>query len=562
MTIPVYISGSDASIEAYQLLVRQVPVVDWERRDIDGFGSLEMLVNVLQANARGVALLPALDLPYPMVSGIEVLALLDGGSNGTARAQHPLQGLVAVVSSDQRHGDVLKAVDVRQGWGHVSIAGFGPGDTGLVTRKTDAALAACDVVIYDDLIDADYLRSFKAEKIYAGKRKGKHHVSQDEINQLIARHALWGKAVVRLKGGDPLIFGRGAEEYHYLRERHIKAEIIPGISSALAAAASGIVPLTARGVSSSVVFLSGHDLVKLVIPKADTLVFFMGASNQRELSLRLRREGWGDDVPAVVIRNASLADMQMRRYTLATLADDASPLGSPSIIIVGYSTAEDPKSLPRKWLYTGIYADDFREGGQCVHSPMIAVEPIALSAVEARQLQAVRQYQSVLFASRHAVELFFARLMDVGCDARHLQGVQIYAIGQNTRDALRRMGIVSDVFLLDCHADEVMQWFVSHPMVAQRLLIPKPACGIGGLAEWLRLQGHRVDEMRLFNVVMPDNIIRHNLDQFHGVVFTSPSTVQNFLKTYGEVPEGLEVRGFGEEELRSGKVEEWKSGGV
>lgn len=541
MTIPVYLSGSDISFDHFNRVAQLRPSITFEYNVMNG--DLGQMCETLNHDA--IALVSAASLPYPLPESLIVVALLPSSQKGDVG--QPFASCVAVIAlqGNEQAGQLFVSFDERRKWGQVFIAGFGPGDIGLVTRKVDASLATCDVIIYDDLIDADYLNAFTAQKIYAGKRKGKHHVSQDEINELIYTNAVAGKTVVRLKGGDPLIFGRGAEEYHYLAQRHIRATIIPGISSALAAAASGIVPLTARGVSSSVAFLSGHDLAKLVIPQADTLVFYMGASNQHELSLRLQSEGWGADVPAVVIRNASLPEMQMRRYTLASLATDEHPLGSPSIIIVGYSTAADPKALPKKWLYTGIHAEDFKEEGQCVHSPMIAIEPLQLTDADKQKLINIRQYQTILFASRHSVEHFFKQLFALGFDGRHLNGIRIISIGENTKAALQRVGILPDQSIADCISDEVMEWFQLHPITQQHILIPKPACGIAGLPEWLINNGNKVDALVLYNVVMPDSIIKHNLDGFHGVVFTSPSTLDHFMTTYGHLPQHLKVKGRG-----------------
>jgi len=199
----------------------------------------------------------------------------------------PLQGQLAVVGRQGDHEleNLLSIIDVRRHYGKVTLVGAGPGDRELMTLKGVKALEAADCVFYDYLVDAGLLEHApQAEHIYAGKRKGEHSLSQEDLSRMLKEKAFAGKRVVRLKGGDPLIFGRGADEIQYLRSYHIEVEIVPGISSATGIPSSLGIPLTARGVSSSVAFLSGHEEDEdrghpkpVAIPQADTLVFFDGS---------------------------------------------------------------------------------------------------------------------------------------------------------------------------------------------------------------------------------------------------------------------------------------------
>ncbi|MFT3739914.1 MAG: uroporphyrinogen-III C-methyltransferase [Breznakibacter sp.] len=427
------------------------------------------------------------------------------------------------------------------------IAGFGPGDPGLVTRRTEAFLAWADYIIYDDLIDTSILGRYCAHKIYVGKRKGAHYSPQDEINQLMHRHAVGGKRVVRLKGGDPLVFGRGAEEFHFLSERLVKATIIPGISSALAAAAAAVVPLTARGVSSSVVFLSGHDLVKLQVPKADTLVVFMGASTQSGLAKKLMDEGWNPKTPVVVVKDASKQTEEKRRYTLATLSEDGDPLGSPSIIIVGNSAGIRGGGMPQRWLFTGLNPADFKEDGICVHSPMIAIRPLPLDERMVQALRGIAGFDRIVFTSRYAVQHFFDRLMEVGLDARALSPVKITSIGRTTSKALRDKGILAPPEPAEDSSQGLVEWFKQQTIAGEHILIPRSSLGLPVLPDGLTALGHQVTVLPVYDTVMPDNIIRHNLDDFDGVVFTSPSTIDNFIRFYGQLPPHLKVAARGRE---------------
>lgn len=304
----------------------------------------------------------------------------------------------------------LKKTFARPEWGKVTIAGFGPGNPDLLTVKALRALEAADVVFYDDLLDASYLDQFAAEKVYVGKRSTRHAFRQEAINQQLWEAATSGKQVVRLKGGDPFIFGRGMEEYRYLNERSVEVELVPGISSALAAAADALVPLTERGVSSSVAFISGHDLDKLQIPKAETLVIYMGASNQVPLAQRLIDEGWAPATPVAVTRNASYADAETRRYTLERLLSGENLLPSPAIIMVGWTAAADGSRPGRRYLYTGHRRPSaVPEGLHPVHAPLETVDPRGMLQQHPRPMHFnLEDFEGVYFYSALAVEHFMA----------------------------------------------------------------------------------------------------------------------------------------------------------
>ncbi|MFA6922614.1 MAG: uroporphyrinogen-III C-methyltransferase [Bacteroidales bacterium] len=217
----------------------------------------------------------------------------------------------------------------------VYIIGFGPGDPELMTVKADRILHQSQVIIYDDLINKDALNKYKAEKIYVGKRKGLHSKNQEEINQIIYKYALEKNIVVRLKGGDPMIFGRGGEEYQYLKQKAVEVDIIPGITSALAAAAYAAIPLTNRGISSSVAFCTGHPEKSIIIPNTDTIVFYMAASNINIIIDKLIESGRLPNTPIALIENISMPEQQIVIGMLNDIIPKANMLNSPLLIIVG-----------------------------------------------------------------------------------------------------------------------------------------------------------------------------------------------------------------------------------
>ncbi|GMT45168.1 MAG: hypothetical protein IEMM0006_1000 [bacterium] len=300
--------------------------------------------DVLLENRADIVLHSAKDLPYPLNDQLEIIALTDtlvSKNNGKPGERpfetHPLRGNLVVVA--KRDNEPLKKlfrkIDIRKNFGRVHLAGFGPGDPELMTLKTNKVLSEADIIFYDDLLDSSCLKKYSGEEVYVGKRKGKHSKDQDEINRMLYEAALKGLKVVRLKGGDAMIFGRGGEEISYLRQRFIDVEVIPGVTSAIAAAAESLIPLTHRGVASSVAFCTGHPENKIRIPDADTLVYYMGASSLKIIAEKLMRNGLSDDTPTAVIRNASLPSQQVLTTTLKKIVTDNIVAQSPSLIIVG-----------------------------------------------------------------------------------------------------------------------------------------------------------------------------------------------------------------------------------
>ncbi|WP_291856879.1 uroporphyrinogen-III C-methyltransferase [Marinilabilia sp.] len=229
--------------------------------------------------------------------------------------------------------------------GKVILAGFGPGDPGLLTLKANQHLQEADIIFHDALLDVPFLDRFPGQKVSVGKRCGKHHKRQDEINKMLVEAAQEGKKVVRLKGGDPFIFGRGGEEISHLRANRIDVEVIPGITSAFAAAAQYVLPLTHRKVASSVAFCSGHDLSGKSFPKADTLVFYMGANKQCEISQGLIEEGWPPDTPVALLSNISNLQSKAVISRLDRLCQEKLIIDTPLLIVVGKTVSQIPQDL-------------------------------------------------------------------------------------------------------------------------------------------------------------------------------------------------------------------------
>ena len=232
-------------------------------------------------------------------------------------------------------GDFLKKSSEQHKKGYVSIIGAGPGDPELLTIKAERALHEADVILYDDLVSSELVARFKARKIYTGKRKDRHHFEQEAINEEIIRHALQGKKVARLKGGDPFIFGRGGEEIEALRQHGIRYEIIPGITAAHGASAYTEIPLTMRKISSSVAFCTGHPVNKIQVPDADTLVYYMVASTVHEVLDAVAQKGRDAGTMVAIVQNATRYNQKIITGTLGELRKSEKAVYSPALLILG-----------------------------------------------------------------------------------------------------------------------------------------------------------------------------------------------------------------------------------
>lgn len=477
---------------------------------------------------------------------------------------HPLQGHLALVCHINNR-QVLRRfspLDCRQHWGRVSLVGAGPGDPGLLTLRALEALSRAQVIISDDLANREGIVSqcpqLRAQWVEVGKRKGAHLKTQDEINQLIYEQARSGRRVVRLKGGDPFIFGRGGEELHFLRERLLEPDVIPGITAAQGAAAFAALPLTRRGVASSVAYLTAHPIDQLQIPDVDTLVYYMAASVLGELAQRLVQAGRKGSMPVALIERATLPDQAVRLTTLQQILDEKMTLCSPGVVVIGevvrdctefsWFTGRD------RVLCTGLECEAYRDLGRITHQPLIALNPLADDTAIGRILSCLSNFDWVVYTSFSSVRFFFSALSSAGQDSRALAGLRIASVGCRTTQELSRYGLRPDLQPRDESAAGLLSTIAGMNLSSQRMLLPRSDAALPELVEGLRAMGHQVEPFVLFANVLPDPVEKLDLADFQKVVFTSPSTVKHFYQVYGEFPPHLEyiVRGqTTEKELRA-----------
>ncbi len=460
----------------------------------------------------------------------------------------PLQGQLAVVGRrcDHELEGLFGAIDCRRHFGKVTLVGAGPGDCELITLKGIKALEAADCVFYDYLVDAGLLKHApQAEHIYAGKRKGEHTLSQDDLSRMLKEKAFAGKKVVRLKGGDPLIFGRGADEIQYLRSYHIEVEIIPGISSATGIPSSLGIPLTARGVSSSVAFLSGHEEdedkgnPKLIpVPQADTLVFLMGLTKLSIIVESLQKSGWPSQTPMMIIANGTKPQEQIVKGTLLTIEDLAKrqDLKPPALIMVG-KTIEFYKPTPKKiLLHCGTHPEVYGHLGKILHWPMIDIKPVSMD--EAGQKHLLKAFESsdiIVCTSWYAAEYFIKSLLSIKPGLSFKSKI-VAVIGKQTQKAFEGTDALDIFVSREETAQGLLKAITQHMNVkGKRILFPRSSLPNPFLKDALSAQGAIVEEITIYINTKPAKRDLPSAD-IEGVIFTSPSTVRNFLTDYGRIP--------------------------
>lgn len=415
---------------------------------------------------------------------------------------HPLQGNLAVTA---RAGSPLRetfsTIDIRRSYGKVTLVGFGPGDPDLLTIKGHKALQEADVILYDDLTNEAFLQQFKAEKQYVGKRSGKHSHHQDDINELIYQAAIKGKQVVRLKGGDPMVFAHGREEIDFLKARFVEVEVIPGISSGNALASLLQIPLTHRGLARSVAFVLGHSNEPQT-PNADTLLYYMGGAKVSEIAHQLLMAGRAEDTPVALVTNVSLPNQHAIYSTLSEL-QWAIFRDTPVLIVVGEVvrfTARKPKTYD-----TG------------------STSPTALITIEKNPIHhpTADEFDYVVFTSRYGVRYYDA----------DLSKAQIISVGPVTSKELAARG-VNPIFESPTQSAEgILDFFKTKP--ASRILLPRSDKGLKALSEGLAAQGHEVTDLPVYINRRNEEAIRQDLSQFDRIIFSSPSGVEAFKALYG-----------------------------
>ncbi len=485
-----------------------------------------------------------------------------------------LQGQLAVVgrADDLELEKIFSTIDVREDYGTVTLLGAGPGDPELITVKAIKALGRSDCVFYDYLIHPSLLDYCpQANKTYVGKRKGKHSMPQAELSRLLRDAAFLGKNIVRLKGGDPFIFGRGAEEFDYLRSYHIPIEVIPGISSATGIPASLTLPLTSRDESNSVAFISGHKKDEaqdanslLEIPCVDTIVFLMGLTKLDIILKSLLKANWKEETSIVIISKGTCIDEDILIGTLKEIKNtlDSHPVMPPALIIVGKSVGhwKTYYQQKQKILFTGTNPDKYRSKGQIIHWPMIEIKEHVLDQKEAARIKnKMDQYHVLILTSRFAVRYFFKWLKEQNVGVDQIKKMTICVIGQVTQRSLKEFNLDAGI-LPSVETSEGLFESLDEAIDLKgvEILFPRSSLSNPYLKEKLTKSGALVDEMTIYENLKPE---KKDLPQMtmDAIFMTSPSQVKNFLEDYGTIPKTWKIYSKGPHTAKSLKEQGYES---
>jgi uroporphyrinogen III methyltransferase/synthase len=438
----------------------------------------------------------------------------------------------------------------------VYLVGAGPGDPGLLTVRAAEVLASAEVVVHDRLAEPSLLELAPpaAVRIDVGKTPG-GPIDQAGINQLLVEHGRAGRTVVRLKGGDPFVFGRGGEEAMALIEAGLAFEVVPGITSAIAAPAYAGIPVTHRGLSTSFTVVTGHsrhsvdseiDWMSLA-QAGDTIIVLMGVSHRAEIARRLIEAGRPSTTPVACVRWGTRSDQRTIRTTLAGLGD--APLEAPVAIVIGQVAGLDLGWFERRPLFgrsvvvtrareqsQGMVAALRAQGAQVVEVPTIAIAPTPDRGAELFQAMARlvgARAGWVVLTSTNAVDALFAVLHDT----RDLGGVQVAAVGRATAAALRQRGVIPDLVPPKASSESLVAAFPPAPKGGGRVLLPQADRAGPELAHalvGLRWEVQVVKAYRTVAAEVPPDLLERALAA-DAICFTSGSTVESWVAAAGPV---------------------------
>jgi uroporphyrinogen III methyltransferase/synthase len=471
------------------------------------------------------------------------------------------------MAQDQRlnpNHSQLQQKDSPVGKGIVYLVGAGPGDPGLFTLRGRELLEQAEVVIYDYLANEELLKLAppEAERIYVGKKGGDHTVPQKGINEILVEKGREHR-VVRLKGGDPFVFGRGGEEAQELVAHGIPFEVVPGVTAAVAVPAYAGIPLSHRDYTASMAFVTGHEREDSADSKIQwdklatavgTLVFFMGVKNLPEICENLITHGRSPETPVAVIRWGTTPEQKTVVGTLEDIGERVrkAMLKPPAITVVGevvrlrseLNWFEARPLFGRCIVVTRAreQASDFKTllsglGAQCIEFPTIEIAPPPSWEPLDGAIGRLSSYDWIIFTSVNGVRCFMDRLMLAGMDVRGLKGIRLAAIGPATAEALAKQGLKPDLVPAEYKAEAVLEGLSEADLTGMHFLMPRAMVAREVLPDTLRRWGARVDVTPAYQTILPSAMSGDIVDRLRSgsidcVTFTSSSTVSNFFSLF------------------------------
>jgi uroporphyrinogen III methyltransferase / synthase len=448
--------------------------------------------------------------------------------------------------------------------GVVYLVGAGPGDPGLMTARSLELIASAEAIFYDRLIPPGALEGARgdAELVYVGKQPGVPSVPQEEIGERLIEAARAGKSVVRLKGGDPFVFGRGGEEGEALQEAGVEFEVVPGVTAGVAATAYAGIPVTHRDDASAVAFVTGHEDPEKEESALDwealarfpgTLVFYMGVKRLKQNAASLIDAGRDPEEPAAAIERGTWPGQRTVSATLGTIAEtvDREAVKAPALIVVGEVAGRRDQLawLERRPLHgrrvvvtraraqaSGLAATLRGLGAEVVELPAIRIEPRIDGEDAKRAAAGVGAYDLICLTSPNGVRLLFEAMEAADLDARALAGVTVAAIGPGTARALAERGVLADVVPERFVAEGLIEALEDEEVADARVLVARAAEARDVLPDALRERGAEVDVVALYETVR-EQPGEHEIEAAQGadyLTFTSSSTVTNLTEALGD----------------------------
>jgi uroporphyrinogen III methyltransferase/synthase len=461
--------------------------------------------------------------------------------------------------------------------GTVYLIGAGPGDPGLITVRGLELLRRADVVVYDRLAHPSHLNHVRAdaERVYVGKASAHHAMRQDEINALLVERARQGKSVARLKGGDPVVFGRGGEEAEFCRAAGVPFEFVPGVTSAIAAPTYAGIPVTHRDLASSFAIVTGHERDDrgeagtrapgtaegrrnwaTLAHAADTLVFLMGVEALPEIAARLQEHGRASETPVALVQWGTWPSQRVVTGTLATIVDNVKAAGitPPAVCVVGdvvklrpaLQWFDDLNTRPlfgkrivvtRAREQASALSDLLRSrGAEPVEFPVISIAAIEDTTRLDAALRTLERYAWMAVTSVNAVPILAARLDALQLDARAFHATRIAAIGPATAQAIRQqLGLRADFVPTEAVAEAVLSQWPDAGLSGQRILLPRAREARELLPEQLAERGAEVDVIPVYETLTDAGATDELRSQLAGreldmLTFTASSTVHNFAR--------------------------------
>jgi len=429
--------------------------------------------------------------------------------------------------------------------GKIYLVGAGPGDVELITLKGYQLICQADVIIHDHLIPSELLNLAKptAQIISVGKFASRHTMPQSEINKLLVEKARKNNIVVRLKGGDPFLFGRGAEEAEACAEAAIDFEVVPGITSALAGPCYAGIPATHRDYTSNIAVVTGHrkNEKEIEIPRAGTVIFLMGVANIRKIIASLINAGWPSTTKIAAVENGTCYNQRVITGTLDDFVKTVQKanLQPPAVFIVGkvVELQEELDWFAKKprIMVLGMHPEKYKHLGTIVHRRIIDCVPIEDYSHADAILKHLNTFDWIVFTSANGVRFFFQRLHAINSDTRALASVKVAAIGKTTAESLTEFGILADMCPDTESSAGLLEKFSSVGVKGKKILLPQSEIASRELPDGLINMGATIEKLTIYKTVDvdPGEIDFDYIDQ---ILFTSGSIVRAFIKRFGSVP--------------------------